>query len=75
MENQDRELVQRVLNETNNPRLRKLLVEHDSLDDQVGTLGKKSFLTTPEELKLKQLKAQKLSGVEEMLMIARAAVV
>lgn len=75
MESQDRELVQRVLDETNNPRLRKLLVEHDDLDSQVGSLGKKSYLTTPEEITLKRLKAQKLSGVEEMLKIARAGVV
>ena len=43
-----------------NPQVDLLLREHRTLDDQVGELANKSFLTTEEEVELHRLKKEKL---------------
>ena len=67
MENSDRELIQKVLQ--NNFELRKLYDEHINLEDQLSSLQRRPFLTTEESIIEKEIKMRKLKGVERMMNI------
>ncbi|MCH8076593.1 MAG: DUF465 domain-containing protein [SAR324 cluster bacterium] len=60
----------------NDPEVDSLLREHRSLDNQVGTLTSKSFLTADEDLELHRLKKEKLKlkdRIETVLQQAKSA--
>ncbi len=67
MENSDRDLIQKVLQ--NNFELRKLYDEHINLEDQLSSLQRRPFLTTEEAIIEKEIKMRKLKGVERMMNI------
>ena len=67
MENSDRDLIQKVLQ--NNFELRKLYDEHITLEDQLSSLQRRPFLTTEESIIEKEIKMRKLKGVERMMSI------
>lgn len=67
MENNDRELILKVIKE--NKALRRLYDRHVELDKQVSSFDGRGFLTTAEELELRRLKKRKLLGVDEMMNI------
>ncbi|MEE8435113.1 MAG: YdcH family protein [bacterium] len=60
----------------NDPEVDSLLREHRSLDDQVGNLTSKSYLTPDEDMELHRLKKEKLrlkDRLETVLQQAKSA--
>ncbi len=60
----------------NDPEVDSLLREHRSLDDQVGNLTSKSYLTPDEDMELRRLKKEKLrlkDRLETVLQQAKSA--
>lgn len=75
MENNDKNLIEVALQGNNNPRLVSLYSNHRQLNTEVERLANQKFLTSQEEVRLKNLKKKKLATLEEMIVIARSAVV
>lgn len=74
MENQDVDLIQKLLNE--NEELANLWREHLTLENQLEALGQRVFLTPEEQIEVKRLKKVKLAGrdrIEAILAEYRAA--
>ena len=67
MEDLERELIRRYSRSDN--RLKRLYLEHLSFERKLRKLSKRNFLTMEEETSEKQLKKQKLFGVDRMMMI------
>ena len=67
METHERELIERAVE--SNFELKKLYEQHRDLDLKLQKLGRKAFLTAPEEAEERRLKQLKLRGVERMLKI------
>lgn len=69
MEQTEKDLVQRAI--PFSPKLRKLYNEHRSLDTNIARASRRRFLTSREEVELRNLKRRKLSHLEAMIRIAR----
>lgn len=69
MEDQERELIERVVGE--NFEVRKLYQQHHEYEERLKRLGCQGYLTAAEEAEQRQLKRLKLQGVEKMLKLAR----
>ncbi len=54
-----------------NPEFQQLEQEHRALENRLSELESKSFLTTDEELEIKQIKKQKLIRKDKMAMLIR----
>ena len=67
MEDTDRKRIQRAIN--SDSRLKRLYHKHESLETKLSTFEHRSFLTAAEEVELKRLKKQKLSGVDQMMQL------
>lgn len=50
-------------------RLKRLYDEHERLEDELGQLSTRTYLTSSEEAHERQLKFKKLRGVEKMMEI------
>lgn len=53
----------------NNPELRRLYEEHETLEDELSRFENRTFLTVSEEIEQKKLKKLKLLGVDRMMEI------
>ena len=53
--------------------LQKLYGNHEKFEDELDKYKHKTFLTPEEQIRIKELKMQKLKGVEKMLNMADAA--
>jgi hypothetical protein len=68
MEREERELIERAL--STNFEVKKLYDQHLRFEERLQTLGKKVYLTPPEETEQRKLKLLKLMGVEKMIKLA-----
>ncbi len=67
MEQNDRELIKRVLQ--SNKKLRRLYEQHEFLERMLQSYNGRSYLSAGEELKERELKKKKLRGVDAMMKI------
>jgi uncharacterized protein YdcH (DUF465 family) len=65
METAERELITKAIQ--SNIQLRRLYEEHKELEDRLGALERRGFLTAQEEIETKLLKRKKLHGKERMM--------
>lgn len=70
MEKREHELISRVVSE--NVQLRRLYQEHEELERKLSKYENRVYLTPREEVELKKLKKEKLSGVDRMMQILAA---
>lgn len=69
MESQERELILKMREV--DTRLKRLYEEHEKLENELTTYGRRAFLTEQEQARQKQLKFKKLKGVEQMITIVQ----
>ena len=70
MENRDRQLIEEA--GKTNFEVKRLYQQHQELEDRLGKLGRRAFLTSDEEAEERRLKQLKLQGVEKMFrLVAR----
>ena len=67
MEKKDEELIRTLLE--SEPELRRYYQEHVSLEDELGALQHKSYLTPGEEVQKKELQKRKLAGKDRIMEI------
>ena len=67
MEQSERDLIREL--SLSNIMLRRLYDEHIELEDKVTLLENRNFLTSQEEIELRELKKKKLLGVDKMMHI------
>ncbi len=67
MENADRELILQL--STSNPHLKKLYDQHLKLDKMIIRFENYAVYSPSSELRVKELKLEKLRGVDEMMKI------
>jgi hypothetical protein len=68
MENRERQLIEEA--GKTNIQVKRLYQQHQDLEDRLGKLGRRAFLTADEEAEERRLKQLKLQGVEKMLKLA-----
>lgn len=69
MENQERDLILKMREV--DTRLKRLYEEHERLENELTEYGRRSFLTSHEQVRQKELKFKKLKGVERMMDIVQ----
>lgn len=67
MEKRERETIQRVVK--NNEELRRLYHQHQLFEQKLARYESRGFLTPAEQLVVRTIKKQKLSGVDRMMSI------
>jgi uncharacterized protein YdcH (DUF465 family) len=65
----DEEIIEVLRN--NNDEFRRLYQEHRALDEQLGELSRKHYLTPDEEIELKRLKKEKLYRKDKIAELVR----
>ena len=70
MEAEDHTLITRLVSE--NFRLKRLYERHMKLESRLARFEKRRFLTVDEEVEQKQLKQEKLRGVDRMMTILQS---
>ena len=71
MNKRQREILLSLINQ--NFELNKLHKEHEQLEERLAQYQNRNFLTSQEEIEVKQLKSRKLKGVDRIMSIIESS--